>query len=285
MKTLIIHPGSPKTATSSFQADLRHNRTRLEEKGIGVILPRDVRGSSYMGAYLDSYRGAVAPGFAAAADGFFRPFREAWGSVIFSEETLCHDFMPSRRFGSGGIDRAEEAARLIAQSGFDAYRVVLTIRPQFDLLTSTYTHFVHRHREARSFAEWFTDEVDPARMMWCRVIDAFADVFGRKSVHVVPMGGSFAGYRARFLQALATGIDWQTHDEGEVFNPSPSQRAVSICRMLNREVREAPKSEKINTLIVDQFPAKEYGKFRPDWDLPPKWADAFARDFAEARTR
>lgn len=282
MKKLIIHPGSPKTATSSFQHYLRNNKAKLEERGIGVVLPRDIRGSRYLGAYLEAYRGRPVADLPQIARDFYRPFLDAFDTVILSEETMCHDFMPSKRFGHGGIDRAEEAARLIAQSGFDDYQIVLTIRPQWEMLTSTYTHFVHRHREARSFGEWVTDEVALDRMMWADVVQAFAQVFGRRAVSVVSMVGPFAEYRDRFLKALGSGIDWDLADEGAVFNPSPSARAVSICRMLNREIREPQKSERINTLIVDQFPAREYGKYLPHWQLPPKWAAAFDADFARA---
>lgn len=286
MKTLIIHPGAPKTATSTLQHILRANRGVLARKGIGMMLPEDIRGHGLLGHYMKAYRGKAEPDVAATAAEFFRPFRNLHDTVVLSEETLCHDFMPSRKFADGGIDRAEAAAGLISQFGFDRVQVVLSIRPQYDLLTSTYTHFVHRHRETRGFADWLHHEVAPERLLWGPAIAAFRARFGGDNVHVVGMTGArpggIGGYMAAMVKAL--GLDGMALEMStdKVHNPSPSARAVQLCRVMNREILNQKKSETVNSFLVGQFPVADFGKFTTTWQAPDQLAALWAADYAAA---
>jgi len=289
MKTLIVHPGSPKTATSTLQFILRQNRGRIARQGIGVMLPEDIRGQGFLGTYLSAYRGKIGPDIAAAAEEFFAPHRAANDVVVLSEETLCHDFMPSRKFADGGIDRADIAAELLAQSGFDQVKVVLTIRPQFELLTSTYTHFVHRHREFRQFGEWVKDEVALPRLLWQPAVQSFVERFGRDNVDVVSMqtarSDGFGGYLKAVFDALGLGAVNLDIAQDAVQNPSPSSRAVHLCRIMNKEIQNGKKAEAVGTCLVRQFPVSEFGKFTTRWTVPPELAELYAADHAAALAR
>lgn len=287
MSKLILHPGAPKTATSTLQHLLRVNRTLLSGAGIGLILPEDMRGHPWLGAYLAAYRGETISGMDARTAEFFRPFMERHDHVICTEETLCHDFMPSRKFASGGIDGAERAAALLAAAGASRQQVVLSIRPQADFLTSTYTHFVHRHRETRDFADWFAAEVDADALLWQPAIQAFRDRFGADAVRVVSLAltrqGGMKAYLQAMLDAFGIGHLGLDLDAGRVHNPSPSQRAVHLCRIMNQEIAHPKRSETINSALVETFPVAEFGKFTPEgWTLPEGLARTYAEDHAAA---
>lgn len=286
MTTLILHPGAPKTATSTLQHILRSNRARLSRAGVGLILPEDIRGKEYLGHYLAAYRGQMIPNMAEITAEFFAPFLQRHDLVICTEETFCHDQMPSRKFGMGGIDRSETAAELLSLSGADNTEVVLTIRPQFDLLTSTYTHFVHRHREARLFDAWMQEEVDPKRLLWTPAVEAFRARFGVEAVRVLSLEiareQGMEGYLRATLQSFGLGDLDLSMATDKVHNPSPSQRAVHLCRVMNQEIVNPRRSEVVNSFLVDQYPVAEFGKFRPQWQAPAWMVKLWADDHAAA---
>lgn len=290
MTRIVFHPGSPKTATSTLQHVLAQNRAALGRRGIGVILPQDIRGNPYLGKYLAVYRGKSLPDMRQATEAFFRPWRK-YQLVICSEETFCHDFMPSRKFGLGGIDRAEVAAELLSMSGFDQTEIVLTIRPQRDLLISTYSHFIHRHREFRRFPEWLQQEVDLERLFWMPAVGAFRDRFGEGAVRVVSMmtadkppagEGGMAAYLSAILAAMRIDVKGLNLAADQVHNPSPSRRAATLCRVINQRVPELDLAEKVNGFLISTFPVAEYGKLLPRLTLPPGMIRRFIKDHAEA---
>lgn len=281
MSTLILHPGSPKTATTTLQHILRENRQALERKGIGLVLPEDIRGKPFLGAYMAAYRGKHVPKFPKITADFFAPYLARFRTVICSEETFCHDFMPSRRFGEGGIDRAAITAKLLSHAGADNTRVVLTIRPQMAFLISTYTHFVHRQGECGSFPEWFDAEVRAPNVRWTPAVEAFRNQFGSEAVRVVSMGQY--GRIEDFLRAVLDAMDLEDvpvalpHDDQ--MNQSPSARAVQMCRKINSVILDKAMSEKLNTSIVAEYPVKDFGKFAPNaWVRPIGLEDQFSAD-------
>ena len=285
MSTLVIHPGAPKTATSTLQQNLRTHRKALQEQGVGVILPEDIRGTEYLGAYLAAYRGGGSAGMSAKSRAFFDPFRR-FDTIVCSEETFCHDFMPSRKFGFGGIDRAEASATLLAMTGIETVEIVLTIRPQTDLLASTYSHFVHRHREARTFEDWLGADVDFERLLWLPAVSAFRQVFGAEAVRVLNFDPSsengMEGFLAAVLAALRVSLSDIEARSDTVFNPSPSARAIDLCRVMNGHIAHNRRSELVNTTIVEQFPVAEFGRFRPDWRPSPELTAHFKADHEAA---
>ncbi len=287
MTTLIVHPGSPKTATSTLQHILRLNRARLSRAGVGLILPEDLRGHDYLGLYLAAYRGRRVDNIAQATNDFFAPYLARYDRVICSEETFCHDFMPSRKFGTGGIDRGERAAEILSDCGAAQVRIVLTIRPQAALLSSTYAHFVHRQHESRDFKGWLDAEVDLGALLWQPAVRAFEARFGAAAVDVVPMTAiaevGMDGYMSRILASFGLGGLTLKLDTEEVHNPSPSMRAVQLCRVMNREVLNPMRAELVNDALVDIFPVEEFGKFSPqNWTMPEALAQTFAEDYAAA---
>lgn len=287
MTTLTIHPGSPKTATSTLQYILRKNRQRLSAAGVGLILPEDLRGRPYLGDYLSAYRQENFEGIAQKTADFFGPVLDKYEHVICSEETFCHDYMPSRKYGAGGIDRSQAAAEILSSSGAEDTRIILSIRPQIDLLTSTYTHFVHRHREARDFSAWLKDEVVLENLLWRPAVQSFRHRFGPDAVKVVSLAlvreCGMDRYIDDMLKALGIGHLGLEIFSDEVHNPSPSQRAVHLCRIMNAEIVNTDRSERINTYILNMFTTAEFGKFRPkESEIPVEMIRIFAEDHSLA---
>lgn len=283
MTTLILHPGSPKTATSTLQHVLRSNRTMLSAAGVGLILPEDLRGNPYLGRYLAAYRGGTIRDMNQHTADFFGPVLARHDRVICSEETFCHDFMPSRKFGDGGIDRADVTAELLSHSGAARTKVVLSIRPQLDFLISTYTHFVHRHRETLDFPQWLEAQVDLSRMNWAPVVQAFRDRFSSDGVQAVSLAEhpNITAFVVAMMGAFGIGHLPLELSTDQVHNPSPSLRAVHLCRIMNQEITSPKRAETINSALVDTFPVAQFGKFKPtDWSLPPELAAHFASDLA-----
>lgn len=286
MTTLVVHPGSPKTATSTLQHILRSNRALLAERGIGLVLPEDLRSRSYFRSYFAVYRGISTQDLSEATAELFAPYAGKFDKVICTEETFCHDFMPSRTVNLGGIDGAAIAADVLSKTGFESTEIVLTIRPQADLLTSSYTHSVHRRQESRPFKDWLDAEVDLDRVLWQPAVQAFRNRFGDDRVKVISMDmareTSMVGYLQTVLRAM-TGdeIDLPVTEE-KVHNPSPSARAVQLCRVMNEHIVHKKKSGAVNTCLVAQFPAAEFGKFASGWAPPQALVDSFHEDHRAA---
>lgn len=286
MKRLIVHPGSPKTATSTLQNILRVNRNVLRKQKVGLILPDDIRGKGFFVTYMKAYREGKAADVRGAWDKVLEPFVKEFDTILISEETLCLDFMPSRIHAQGGIDRSERAAELIAQSGFASHDIVMTIRPQLDFLTSTYTHFVHRQQERRPFEEWLAAEVALDKVNWVPAVRAFRQTFGSDHVRVVSMARTKAGgiqsYLEEVLGALGLNVGSLTFPKDEVRNPSASARAVDLCRIMNAEIRNPEKSRKVNSFLIKTFPVSEFGRFSPTWTPPAELAQGWDRDHEAA---
>ncbi|MCL6285254.1 hypothetical protein M3P21_17130 [Ruegeria sp. 2012CJ41-6] len=276
MTRLIIHPGSPKTATSTIQHILSSNREALSRAGIGLILPQDFRGSQYFGEYMKMYRAGSVSGFEQATADFFGPYFKKYKTVVCSSETFCHDFMPSRKYGFGGIDRSEISAEVLTYTGAASTKIILTVRPQRDFLISTYTHFVHRQKEFRTYQDWLEAEVDLPRVLWSPVVKSFRDRFNE--VEVVPMRGDYLNTVLSTLTPRKLKLSIDT----DVQNPSLSGRAIQLARIMNKEIQRQDKAERVNNAILHNFPVSEFGKFKPAMELPAEITQLHDEDLAAA---
>ena len=269
MPKLLVHPGSPKTATSAIQYVLSKNCAYLNRNGINVLNIDAFRNSELLVDFMNFYRNDCATVSRDRILAFFEPHRDC-DYLLVSEETFCHDFMPSKKFGHGGIDRAARSAEYLSLWPFDDIHVVLTIRNQRSLLLSTYTHFVHRNREHRTFETWLQSEIDVNRLSWLDAIDAFFKVFGRDAVTVLPYeicsSQGIDTYVSEFFGAFdiedknLAQLDCTVSD---VKNPSPSNKAVKLSRLLNPHIVQPGRSQAVNTYLLNMFTSTEFGKFMP----------------------
>lgn len=265
MPRLIIHPGAPKTGTSTLQQFLHAHRDVLRKSGVAVLTPANFRRAAFMRACRSATRGGKAPG-RAAQDAFAAEFADA-ETVLISEEGFCSGFLLGGWKGPGGFERAERSAEVIGDLPFDDIRAVLTIRQQRGFLVSSYVHRVKLHRERRGFGRWLDETIAPDRLSWARVAAAFETRLGEGRVALLPFEivkaeGAEAYVRAFFETA---GLDRDGVDFSRVHaaNVSASHLAVVASRMFNRIAWSKKGRSRFNARLTRQFSADRFGGFRP----------------------
>ena len=269
MATLIIHPGSPKTATSCIQHVLDRNKPAIESlpERTRVLTIRDFRGHPILKAFMEFYRGKTPNLNSEVIKDFFDGMNDRYDKIIISEETFCLDFMPSKKLSFGGIDKVEKSIEFINAIPIEKKKIVLTIRKQTGLLVSSYTHSLHRRRETLSFANWIETEVNCDNLSWLKVVEHFDDSFGHENVIVVPLEASKLNGISGYVNSVLSGfeLDSASFDTSivDVHNPSPSLRAVNLIRTMNKEIQHVDKSVKVNNALIKHFPVAEFGKFNP----------------------
>lgn len=278
MPRLIIHPGAPKTGTSTLQRFLHAHRDVLQKRGIVVLTPANFRRSPFMRACRSATRGK--PMERAALDAFAAEFADV-DTVLISEEGFCSGFLLGGWNGPGGFERADLSAEVIANLPFDDIRAVLTVRQQRGFLVSSYVHRVKLHRERRGFRRWLDEAIAPDRLSWARVARAFETRLGEGRVALLPFEivkaeGAEAYVRAFFESA---GLDGAGIDFTRVHaaNVSASHLAVVASRAFNRIAWTKKGRSRMNARLTRRFPADRFGGFRPS---DPR-LDALAELFAE----
>lgn len=273
MATLIIHPGSPKTATTCIQSALDKNKRAIAAlpERTRVLSINDFRGHEILKTFLQYYRDHTQTIDMRVVNDFFRGMDDMYDKVIISEETFCHDFMPSKKFSQGGIDKTQKTIDFINSIPLEKKKVVLTIKKQTSLLVSTYTHFLHRHRETRSFSNWIENEVNHTRLSWLKAVDTFDEAFGHENVVVVPLEMSKLQGISGYVDAVFKGFDLDpTNYDTEIVdfhNPSPSRRAVELILKMNNEIKRPDKAASVNDALIRHFPVSEFGKFSPNHEI------------------
>ncbi|MEM7524944.1 MAG: hypothetical protein AAF360_14555 [Pseudomonadota bacterium] len=262
MSRLIVHPGAPKTGTSTIQAFLECREDALRAQGIGLLTPRDLRRSEFMRSYRQVFAGA--PG-ASLATGDLKDRTGGAATTIMSEEGLCAHFLPGRGGPPSGIDHGRRSADLIADLPFDDVRVVLTVRNQADLLRSAYLHHVKLIGERRPFARWLREAVDPSRLSWRRPVSAFRRRFGRARLSVVPFEIVKAGGSEAYLAAVLKAMDVEIAATGpavSIRNRSPSGAGLAASRIVNAALGRGPSARWLNKKIVQLSPVNAGGARR-----------------------
>lgn len=273
MVTLVIHPGSPKTATTCIQSALDKNRSAIEalRERTRVLTINDFRGHPILKNFMGYYRDPTQSLDTKVINDFFHKMNDQYDKIIISEETFCHDFMPSKKFANGGIDRIEKTIGFINAIPIEKKKIVLTIKKQTSLLVSTYTHLIHRHRETRSFSNWIENEIDYENLSWLKAVEQFDESFGHENVVVVPLEISKLQGISGYVNAVFNGFDLDsTSLDTKIVgfrNPSPSRRAVELILKMNKEINRRDKAVKVNNALIKTFPVAEFGKFNPSHDI------------------
>lgn len=265
MPRLIIHPGSPKTGTSTLQRFLHTHREILREQGIHVYSPANFRKDKFMQACRRGTRGGDWP-TKAQFEAFAAETRDA-ETVLISEEGFCSSFLLGLTEESSGLERADLSAKLISEMPFEDIRAVLTIRQQRGFVVSNYVHSVKLHREKRSFRRWINEMVDADRLSWQRVADEFETALGKGKVSLLPFEivkahGAEAYIRAFFEKAGLPFVG-MNFDDVKAANLSASHAAVTASRIFNGFRRDEKQRHPFNAWMTRTFPATKYGSFRP----------------------
>lgn len=280
MPRLIIHPGAPKTGTSTLQRFLHAHREALLRRGVAVYTPANFRRAPMMRACRSATRGGP-PLSRAALDAFAAETADA-DIVLVSEEGFCSGFLLGGEPEPSGLERAGMSAEVIGSLPFDDIRVILTIRQQRGFLVSSYTHRVKLHREARGFSRWLDEAVDAERLSWSGVASAFEARLGAGRVALLPFEIVKAESAVSYVRAFfaAAGLSLDDLDLGEVraANVSASHLAVSASRVFNRLSRRKTGRSELNAWLTRRFPSDRHGGFRPSDPRLDEIANAYAAE-------
>lgn len=282
MARLIIHPGAPKTGTSTLQHFLDAQRDVLRERGVAVFTPGNLRRTAFMADARMAVRG-LRPIGKAALDAFMAETDGA-ETVLISEEGFASRFLVGGRRVPRGLERARRIADVIGGLPFDDIRVILSIRRQRGLLVSVYTHRVKLHRERRSFSRWMTEAVAPERLSWAGVTRRFEAKFGAGKVALLPFEMLKAegadAYARAFIRSAGLDEDGLDYSRIKAVNLSASRYAVLASRLHNRISAKELGGSRVNAWLTHYFPAPRFARFRPS---DPRLDEIEARYEAENR--
>lgn len=200
---LLLHPGYPKTGTTTLQlhlfgvSDVFNCLARPEMNkrwGEFAFFPRSViaedthmfrESFSELVEYVES-KVAQAPS----------------GIAVFSEEGLLNfnsgpeDFR-LRGQNNIGLTAIRMKEILDTASNVNEVKVLLTIRNQFDLLLSFYTHFYYQFYRGSIFENSFSSFIDYnlgnsdvgilSTLYYDKVVRLYQDIYGEKNVLVLPL--------------------------------------------------------------------------------------------------
>ena len=251
MQRLIIHPGSPKTGTSSIQAFLNANREALAREGFALMTPHDLRRTPFMAEVRNAVHWRGVKKFDHGA--FAGPDAGDAHTLVISEEGFCAAFLPGAQDFPKGVAGADRSAAIIAGLPFEEKRVVWTVRGQAGLVRSAYIHKVKLHRETRTFEKWLARSVDADALSWT----AAADIFENAGVGVsaaVPFellkAEELPAYLLAFSEAAGLPTDALDFSSARADNLSANPLAVSVMRRLNHIPLSVNRSKRRNARIA-----------------------------------
>lgn len=287
MPRLIIHPGAPKTGTSTLQHFLHHHRQALARQGVAVLGPHAIRRSRFMRACRQATRGgpAVKPGL---LKGFAARYAD-FDTVLISEEGFTSGFLIGGEAGPQGLERADLSAAVIADLPFDDIRAILTIRQQRGLLVSSYAHRVKLSRERRGFGRWMREAVAADRLSWAGVAAAFESALGEGRLSLLPFeivkAEGAEAYARAFFAAAGLGAEGVDFSRVPAANVSASHLAVVASRAFNRIALSGAGRSTLNARLTRRFPSDRFGGFRPKDPALTAVAAAYAEENAALARR
>jgi len=119
-------------------------------------------------------------------------------------------------------------------------------------------------------------EVDLPRVLWQPAVRSFRDRFDE--VRVISLTD---GHVRSVMDAFGLG-QLKLSLEIDLKNPSLSGRAVRLARIMNKEIRNKARSERLNNAILLNFPVSQFGKFKPRTELPAEIQRLYDADLAAA---
>ncbi len=272
--SVIAHLGAHKTATSLLQKYFKEKKRYYSKRDLHCITRAEV--SDYiswgnvvtenpqsLNGYLRSCasRSGASRLFFSNENALGKPFRQASG------------LYPQNKKIIPGFVKAFE--------GFDV-RIVYSIRPQWDFLTSYYLQKIHQG-EYLSFDE-FIQTLNLERLSWKPIIENLVEGFGREAVSVLDFCTISEG-QTKFIEAFVrdnfTPPIRPDLSYDQVHNASISARGLEIALRVNPLLKPG-ESGKVRRFLQQNFSNRT--ESRPDLmpkELKNQLMDMYAGEYEE----
>ncbi len=252
-KTLVLHIGMHKTATTSIQSHLLHHRAMLRQMGVEYIpglvkIARLIRNRAPMTeesvrelqAHIEPLLSLQAPILLGSAEAFFGRFMAKPPVMINSH--AC----------------ASDLKRILEPFGLDV-KLFAAVRRQDTWLESAYQHSVKWNYDL-TFDEWHA-QLDLDLFHWDRLLDGFAEQFGKANLHVHPYERLFKpdGEGVRRLYRLFGAEHLADPKTFPRSNPGISKRWLEVLRRANSLI-DRKECQRLRFFLEHEFPRKSGDK-------------------------
>jgi hypothetical protein len=240
-RTLHLHAGPHKTASTYLQARLQVNRRRLETLGLRYPTPWGEHSHRHLARQLQAGR------------------FEALERLLGQQRRWSGDLLLSAEHFAPLIADPQALARLLrcaAADGFELH-VINFVRPQDELLNSLYAHGLGRLYGAPSFRAYVRAQLDgrrlggPSRRRWIRHAPQLLDFERRFAAPLAAEGlrQSYLPFRPRRQDPFAQLLDvlelqpppvgWRAAPAAQA-NEQLGRRGLGLAYLLNRELDALP---------------------------------------------
>jgi hypothetical protein len=240
-RTLHLHAGPHKTASTYLQARLHANRSSLERQGLRYPTPWREHSHRHLARALQAGRFA-------ALEHLLSQQRRWSGDLLLSAEHFVPLIRDPQLLG--------RLRQLSSGQGFDL-QVISYVRPQSDLLNSHYAHGLGRLYGAPSFRAYVRAQLDgrrlggPARRRWIRLGPQLLNLEQRFAALLADEGlrQRYLPFRPRqqdpfgqlmeLLALQAPTAGWRTAPADQA-NEQLGRRGLGLAYLLNRELDALP---------------------------------------------
>lgn len=266
---LYLHAGAHKTASSFLQSALKENQEQLFDKGLKVVLRKNVINSPFQQALECIKEGRVndQEKLDAGKDSLIKmlPKKSNIDCLITNEDLFCNlklqDFYPN-------LKRQLEFVANSVPKGVTP-KFILYIRRQADYIESVYMQYIHLGRSL-SF-ESYLGEGLPKFLSWLDVANTAKEVFGKENVLIKPFEtiktlGAKAFY-FDFLKELGdnleNGLSFNeavATDRGA--NRSYSALGMEIAKRINPILESKADKNNLRSFLQSKFSTATHEKAR-----------------------
>lgn len=264
-RTLILHIGTQKTASTLIRRFLKANVDRLAEDDIRLVDRATLTESPFFG-YLEQVTSGQVAATAAVPDDIAANLAEMvegpQSQVLMTSEILFHR-LPLDDF----YDRIADGLRLFQRLLPDwRIRVIFYVRVQKSFVESCYTQLLQMGKRIKFSV--YTGGGVPTHLGWTRVCDDIAGVIGAENLTVRPFETIRAlgteGFLTDFLlrlgltpeQAEAFDLD-ETLAEGKAANRGFSEVAVKMARFTMPMIAPGDR-KKLRKFLQENFSTEHY---------------------------
>lgn len=255
MRQLLLHIGTHKTGSTAIQRALEDKaKTLLREDIVALPMFPQARDFTFLtersDALVQSCRAYLLAEDAKLEDPVQR--------LVMSYEGFCGN-------PYAGYDNAILNAPMLREitEGFDTH-VVVYLRRQDAFIESLYTQSTHRGQSATF--EDFLQRIHDADYDWYRLIDHFAQQFGRERIIVRLYDRSTLIHTNSLMESFAEVLgseEFAAGDSTYIVNPGYSKQATELARSVNPHLshKEQKRLRYILQTTMAKKPLEEYTYF------------------------